>query len=680
MFNPTAPAPTSSARVRREWWGLGPVMWVFIFTLLGLPFAVFKTLDMHSEVEAVQQAKSIQSVVSIMRSYYAKNVVRKVQDGTGEVVVTENYHNIRGAIPIPATLSIELGEEIRRQNDNEHYSFQFVSDMPFHKRIRAPLDEFEIDALRAFRRIGSEAEALHREGYWRLESNDDGRSLVRLAMPVKMEATCVGCHNVHPDSPYRAWKVGDVRGIQEVSIEVDFHEQLSMSLWLAGYLGFLGLTGLLALNEHKASMAELKKLNQEMDRSRFELHEKSEVLQRSVRELRTKTTVLDRAPFGILVFKPDGAEPTLEYVNEAFARSTGYGQEQVMGRHPRFLFGPETDVEAIASLNQALQDHALKDVELRIYCHDGSQRLMRWLVFPCFSSEGALLNMVACLSDVTEMRESEVERSRLIGELQESTKLEFLGLTIAGMAHDLNTPIGIAVTASSHVQQTAQKLNDELNQPTANSEVLQTLSVKIQRSADMVTKNLAKAAELVRGFKRTSADVTRNEWRKINLGDLVNSLVVTMSPVMKRAKCQVEVVCSQKVTIYTEPGALSQAITNLMVNATLHAFEGRDDRRLRVEVQDTSDAVEVVVADNGVGMSEEAAVKAFTPFFTTKRGAGGSGLGLFSSRRAVETVLGGSLTMTTRPGQGTIFLIRLQKTHQASEREPAVNTDWGTLS
>jgi signal transduction histidine kinase len=134
-----------------------------------------------------------------------------------------------------------------------------------------------------------------------------------------------------------------------------------------------------------------------------------------------------------------------------------------------------------------------------------------------------------------------------------------------------------------------------------------------------------------------------------------------MSPVMKRAQCAVEVVCTRKVTLHTEPGALSQALTNLMVNATLHAFDGRNDRRLRLEVSDSMEAVDIIVTDNGVGMSEEAAVKAFTPFFTTKRGSGGSGLGLFSSRRAIETVLGGSLTMRTQPGKGTEFLIHLPK-------------------
>lgn len=667
-----APRTThAGSQARWEMWGLGLVMWLFIITLLGLPLMVWQTLNRHSAAEAFQQAKSIQAVIATVRSYYARQVIGRVQEAGGAVVVTEKFRSVHGGIPIPATFSIELGEELRRQAIGANITFHFVSDQPFLNRMRAPLDQFEADALRAFReasRPGTENPTLLRDGYWRLETNDDGRSHVRLAGPVRMEATCVACHNSHPDSPFKAWKVGDVRGIQEVSVAVDTHDQARLSVWLALYLGLLGLTGLLALRDHKASVTQLKSLNQEMDASRHELQRKGEVLERSVRELQTMTTVLDRAPFSILVFDPAGDEPRIDYANEAFLRSTGYPLSAIRGRHPRFLFGPDSEPTAVATLNQALTQHDIRDVEVLVYGHDGSSRMIRWLVFPSFSLEGTLLNMVACLNDITDIRASEVERARLIGELQESTKLEFLGLAIAGMAHDLNTPIGIAVTASSHIQQTAGKLSEALHKPDHDADQLQTLAGRLQRSAEMVTKNLGKAAELVQGFKRTSAEVTRNEWRQIDLGALIDSLVTTMSPVMRRAQCAVEVVCPNKVLIHTEPGALSQALTNLMVNATLHAFDDRSDRRLRLEVSDSDEAVKIVVADNGLGMSEEATVKAFTPFFTTKRGSGGSGLGLFSSRRAIETVLGGTLTMQSTPERGTAFYIQLPKS--VWSREP----------
>ena len=134
---------------------------------------------------------------------------------------------------------------------------------------------------------------------------------------------------------------------------------------------------------------------------------------------------------------------------------------------------------------------------------------------------------------------------------------------------------------------------------------------------------------------------------------------------MKRARCEVLVNCPESLALRTEPGSLGRALTNLLVNASIHAFEGREDRQVRVEVVRTPGGVRISCADNGVGMSEEAVTKAFTPFFTTRRGAGGSGLGLFSSRRAVEQVLGGRITMESRLGTGTVFHIDLPSATEA---------------
>lgn len=109
-------------------------MWLFILAILGLPLVVWQTLNKHSTAEALLQANSIQTVLSSVRSYYARQVVARVQEATGEVVVTDKFRSVHGGIPIPATLSIELGEELRRQSADSKLRFRFVSDQPFHHR------------------------------------------------------------------------------------------------------------------------------------------------------------------------------------------------------------------------------------------------------------------------------------------------------------------------------------------------------------------------------------------------------------------------------------------------------------------------------------------------------------------------------------------------------------------
>ena len=650
------------ALTNRSRWllGLGPATWFFVAAVLASPFVLIHNMQQHAAQEALRQANSISAVMAVVRSYYLKNVVGPVQRNGGRVTLTEDYRNIHGGIPIPATLSIELGEAIRERNAEEDFAFRFVSDRPFQGRQRASLDAFQTEALNHFRAAQGNPAALA-NGFWRVESGADRRAYVRMAMPILMEAGCVACHNSPPDSPVRDWQVADVRGIEEVAVAVDPDGQFEDSVWLTVFLVLFGASGVLALREYQTGTRQLLALNAEIAASRTALEDKSATLEQSVRELRTKTTVLDKAPFSILVLDPAAPDTPVQSVNEAFARVFGYAPAEVIGRHPRFLFGAATDATAAARVERALREYGSAEVEMLNHARSGELRRMRWLVFPSLAESGALLNMVVCLTDVTEVRAAEDERQRLAGELQESMKLESLGLTIAGIAHDLNTPIGIAVTASTLLQQDAEKLIAACTGANPAPEGLQGTGERIRRAVEMVTKNLAKAAQLVQSFKQTSADATRNEWRVIDLRDLLESLIVTLSPIMRRAACAVSLSCPPRLSLYTEPGSISQAITNLLVNASLHAFDGRDERRLEIEVIDLPDAVAIRVADNGNGLSEEAAVKAFTPFFTTRRASGGSGLGLFSTRRAIEQNLGGRVTLQNHPGCGATFNIYIPK-------------------
>ena len=419
---------------------------------------------------------------------------------------------------------------------------------------------------------------------------------------------------------------------------------------------------------------QLRHLNESLEatvaRRTLELERKTDELEATLKELSTKTAVLDKAPFGVLVLDPFQQDPVLEYVNEAFCRMSEYAVEDILGRRPSFLFGEQTSADGLRDIGSAIREKRAAEGELVFYTRSGRPRLGRWLVFPSYGVHSELLKVIVGVTDITEFREAQQARKRLEAELQESSRLEFLGLTIAGIAHDLNTPIGVAVTAATHAAQTTQRLVEALAPGHEDHDKARRLGQTLLRSSDLVSRNLSKAAQLVSGFKKTTADVTRHEWRSIKLLELLESLAMTLSPVMRRAHCEVVLNCPAALSMYTEPSAIAQAVTNLMVNATLHAFEGREDRQLRIDVEDAPEHVTIVVADNGNGMSEEAALKAFTPFFTTRRGSGGSGLGLFSSRRAIEQVLGGQVTLETRPGVGTSFRIELPK-QAAPRRTPS---------
>jgi signal transduction histidine kinase len=326
------------------------------------------------------------------------------------------------------------------------------------------------------------------------------------------------------------------------------------------------------------------------------------------------------------------------------------------------LQGPRTREETIAQVDATIAEGRTCELELVIHRRDGTPLWTRIVMFPSFGTEGRLLHYVACISDISDIRRADEERQRLAGELHESLKLESLGLTIAGIAHDLNTPIGVAITASSLLEDSARRMAAEAATAPPAKDKLERFFTQAERSLALVRNNLNKAAVLVRSFKQTTADATREEWRMVDVKSFLDTLLVSVSPLMRRARCEVQVHCPASLVLRTEPGSLGRALTNLLVNASIHAFADREERRVRIDVVRTPGGVRISCSDNGVGMSEEAVTKAFTPFFTTRRGTGGSGLGLFSSRRAVEQVLGGRITLESRLGVGTVFDIDLPGT------------------
>ena len=214
---PASPAPGSHSRVL--------VVLLVLVLLAGLPVAVWLDLSNVTENALRRQASDLNSVITSVRAYYARNVVGRILDSSDDTKVVHNYHDIPGAIPIPATLSIELGQVINSQQHNIGY--RFVSDFPFKGRAPHKLDQIPINALKLLR-------ADHKEKLVEKVSASALNDRVRLIVPVVMGQACVNCHNTHPDSPKRDWKVGDVRGIQEVTISEPVAKNIFSFKYLLG--------------------------------------------------------------------------------------------------------------------------------------------------------------------------------------------------------------------------------------------------------------------------------------------------------------------------------------------------------------------------------------------------------------------------------------------------------------
>ena len=223
--------------------------------LAGLPVVVWLDLTNLAEANLRRQASDVNSVMTSVRTYYANNVVGRVLASPGSTQVTHDYESTPGAIPIPATLSLELGHVMSEQQQNIVY--RFVSDYPFAKRTPHTLDDFEKNSLAALRANSSEHLV---DVSWSTFTDR-----VRLISPVVMGAACVNCHNSHPESPKRDWKVGDVRGIQEVTITQAIGGNILSFKYLLAYFVLMGACGVTFIGLQHRQAATIRGINRELE-------------------------------------------------------------------------------------------------------------------------------------------------------------------------------------------------------------------------------------------------------------------------------------------------------------------------------------------------------------------------------------------------------------------------------
>jgi len=249
-----APEQPQAPQVARNRAALLAVMVVVM--LVGLPLAVWLDISNLSRTILARQSQDLSSVITSIRGYYASNVVGRVLANHGQQTqVVHNYETIPGAIPIPATLSLELGRVINEKQAN--ITYRFISDLPFRGRAPHPMDAFETAALKKLRQ---DPDQTITDVAWSGLSNS-----YRLVTPIIMGQTCVSCHNTHPDSPKTDWKVGDVRGIQEVVISQPFAANIFSFKYLLAYFIFVACLGVGFIVLQRRQTAVISGINRELE-------------------------------------------------------------------------------------------------------------------------------------------------------------------------------------------------------------------------------------------------------------------------------------------------------------------------------------------------------------------------------------------------------------------------------
>lgn len=255
--------------------------------------------------------------------------------------------------------------------------------------------------------------------------------------------------------------------------------------------------------------------------------------------------------------------------------------------------------------------------------------------------------------------------------LVEAEKLAAIGGLVAGVAHEVNNPVGIGLTVASSFERRVTQFEEELAAGQLRRSRLDEFLVGARDAARQLVANLTRAGELVQSFKQVAVDRTHGERRAFDLADASNQIASSLRPGLRTTDVVFDVEVPPGLVLTSYPGAWGQVVTNLFMNALAHAWpEARSAGRMTLSARRIDgDRVEVVFADDGIGMDEETARRAFEPFFTTRRGAGGSGLGLHIVYNIVTHRLGGRIALETAPGRGCRFRMTLPS--EAPEDEAA---------
>lgn len=383
---------------------------------------------------------------------------------------------------------------------------------------------------------------------------------------------------------------------------------------------------------------------------------------------------------------------------------TGYSQGDLQSKNLWQLLFPGDAYQQVDRLFQAMQDGIADNIELQITRSDGSQRDILWNSFsnPGSNTEGETI--IGFATDITiqnkakrkiidfnrelslkvdertqELNISNQELSHAIEHLKdtqeqliESEKMASLGSLVAGIAHEINTPIGISVTAATHFRDKTAIILSDYNNARMSQQQLEFYLEEGSNVAYLIYNNMRRATDLIASFKLISVDQTNDRIRRFNIKEYIQEIRLSLDTQINYRKISLAIDCPIDLEIESYPGDFSQIFTNLLSNSLKHAFKEEEEGTVSITGHLESEHLIFSYKDNGCGIPDKNIKRIFDPFFTTGQGRGGSGLGLHILYNIIKQKLGGSIECHSKEGQWTQFIIRLPlklPSHQVTENQ-----------
>jgi signal transduction histidine kinase len=301
-----------------------------------------------------------------------------------------------------------------------------------------------------------------------------------------------------------------------------------------------------------------------------------------------------------------------------------------------------------------------------------------WITYwhPLRAPSGEIVAVNVAAEEITARKRSEQEmrRAREAAEqalqnlretqasLVEAEKLAALGRMVAGVAHEINNPVGSSLTVASSLQRRCEVFAEQVARGEVRRSSLNELIDAVTQATTQLVANLGRASDLVQSFKQVATDRSGIERRAFDLGELTGQVLIGLRPELRRRNLVLNLECQHGLPMDSLPGPYGLVLTNLVHNAIVHAFpDGRAGSITLKAGASGTDNVEIIVSDDGCGMTPETRRRAFDPFFTTRRGEGATGLGLHIVHSMVVDQLEGRLSLTSEPGRGTTVRLILPR-------------------
>jgi PAS domain S-box-containing protein len=589
---------------------------VFMSLAAGL-YVFADRLALQTEQEGLHRlARSQAGLIISFRNFYSSRLLPIVREHS-QLTITHDYKNQPAALPIPATLTLDLVDDIAKLHPE--MNLRLISPYPFPWR-KVQLEPFDLEAMAAL-------QASTNDEFMRLDDAPDGKVL-RYAAPIRLAASCVGCHNSHPDSPKRDWKEGDVRGIQVMKLPLEgltYNSHPKYYLLATLLLLAFGVAGGVLIRLHGRGVEALH------------------LAQNSADGLRERQHALDAHAIVSIADKAG----RIIYANDQFCAISGFSREELLGQTHRLLKSGTHPDTFYADMWSTIARGDVWQGEVCNRNKAGGQYWVKSTMYPFLDAKGKPYQYIAIRTDITERKavEGELIAKRAEAEAASRAKGDFL----ANMSHEIRTPMN-GIIGMSDLALDAQT-EDERQE-----------YMKIVKSS---AESLLGILNDILDFSKIEANKLMLERVGFDLRQTVSETLKTLGP--RASQKGLELICDIASDVpqhvLGDPTRLRQVLINLTGNAIKFTDRGEIVISLAVEARtEGSVMLQVAVRDSGIGIPADKLDSIFEAFSqadaSTTRQYGGTGLGLSISSRLVE-LMGGKMSVDSEPGKGSTFQFTL---------------------